>query len=106
MSSSLPSISSTIRSARWSWSGGRFRWTRTRRVQSAMIASLDDAAHGGRERFPLLALLLECLGPGFGQVVVAAAAFARALDPAPGDETAVLQAVEDGVESGDAEGEL
>ena len=84
----------------------QFRWTRTRLFQSGMAVSLDDAADGGRERFPLLALLHERRLPGFGQVVVAAAAFARAFDPAPGDEAAVLETVEDGVKGGDAEREM
>src|SRR5204863_7845830 len=64
---------------------------------------LRDAVQRDEERVPHAALAGQCLATGAGELVIAAAALAGALDPAPFDPAAIFEAVERGVERRDVE---
>jgi hypothetical protein len=62
-----------------------------------------DQADGFDKLFPVVALRGEHAAAFGGQAVEAPPALAGFLDPAPGDPSALLEAVEQGIERGDLE---
>src|SRR5215218_8687714 len=79
-----------------------FRRSRTSCVHSCMLG-LRDVANGGDEALPSRALDCQDLAAGRGQPVIAAAPLASLLDPATLNPAALLQAIEQRIERGDAE---
>src|ERR1017187_2450606 len=70
------------------------------------MAGPHNSVDRGDKLLPGTALGLQELAPGRRQPVTAAAALAVFLQPAAGDQTAVLQPEQDGVQRPDAEADL
>src|SRR5580700_7295841 len=70
------------------------------------MAGPHNSVDGGNKLLPGTALGLQELAPGRREPVTAAAALAVFLQPAAGDQTAVLQPEQDGVQRPDAKADL
>ena len=70
------------------------------------MAGPHDLVDGGHEFVPGAALGLQEFASGGRQPVAAAAALAGLFQPAAGDQAAILQAEQDGIERSDAEADL
>src|SRR5580658_5428749 len=70
------------------------------------MAGPHNPVDRGHKLLPGIALGCEEFAPGWRQPVAASAALAVFLQPAAGDEAAVLQAEQDGVQRPDAEADL